>query len=150
MLEKDNKASLVAMDARDKHGNYIYFNVLLPIEEDFEIPSDVREVTILELEEKKSYKIYVGKQCNMRTLFNGHEDYSLNYRINHDLLQGGFESSTSPLCCTLDDDGVYVVFAKIGPRDLVVPNTEELKTKLYEISDEYKVSNKNMLVKKVG
>ena len=63
MLEKDNKASLVAMDARDKHGNYIYFNVLLPIKEDFEIPSDVREITILELEEKKSYKIYVGRDA---------------------------------------------------------------------------------------
>ena len=149
-MENNNHAPLVVMDARDKNGNYIYFSVFLPIQEGFEIPSNVREVTILDIEAKQKYKIYVGKTCNMRSLFNGNEDYSRNYRINDELLNEGFESSRSPLCCTLDDDGVYVVFAKVNSKDIVVSNIEELKTKIYEISDEYNISNKNMLVKKVG
>ena len=125
MFKHNDRFTLTGINAIDKDGQMIDYHLSFPIDKStFTIPENIREISVYEYHEGTekygyiAFKILVGKITSVRELCSPEiEDFQIDYRAFREI-----KEADDKLCYYEDDGGVYRVFAKIKPGDIVVNN----------------------------
>ena len=141
MLEYNDKMTLTGINAINKKGKIIDYNLVFPLKnDDFCLPEDIVEISIFEYHEGyenygfKALKICLGKITSIREICESHDD---NIKFERRV----FEEIVTPddNLCYFDEDGQKIVFSKINPGDIVTKNLDDFKSALISVSDNYRI-----------
>ena len=146
MLGQEDKIKITGVQAIDRNGKLLDFNLKFPFEEDVEIPEDIVSITIFEYQEgiqsfgKGVFKICIGPTTSAMEICKNN-DTNINF------ICGSFEKIKSvddKLCYFIDENGKKIIFARVDSTDVVVNNIEEFKNVLFEISDNVRNINNSI------
>lgn len=144
----DERVMLKAVNAVNKKGKLLDFNLEFPIkDENFIIPEDIVLLDLFEYHEtnegkycKKLFKICVGK-INTWEYFCINEPDKINVT---DEVINSLGKGNNKVCYFDKSDGKHFIFTKVNPEDVVVNNTKELKEILIYISNNSKNTNESI------
>ena len=141
MLGQGDKITISGINAINREGDVIDFQVSFPIEGELKIPEDLVKLSIFEYQEgphfsgKKAFRICVGQTTSVREICEKND-------MNCSFVQNSFKEIKGiddVLCFYIGENGKKTIFARVNNEDIVVGNLEELRNVLYEIS--YNVEN---------
>lgn len=131
MLEIINNMNLVFKNARTKKGNILVFEQPIPFNGSTKLPNIVLQGTIFDVQEdtKPLISIYRGNICTIEEICNSDDNWLLLAKMT--------SFNPKDKLCYYEAEGKKVVYAEVGPNDIVVPNIKEFKRELERISSEY-------------
>ena len=147
MFNQSDKISLSITNALDINGNVIPFSLKLPIEEDFDIPSNVVKVTLFEYIdgfENEGYSVYSilrGKKQSFNSFLNSGAKYDPE---SFELMKclDRVDSLDEEICYInrynkKKHKDVRIFYSKVANQDIVVSDLNEMKEVIVKISDEF-------------
>lgn len=140
MFRNNDKFTLTITNFLDLDGNVLPGNIKMPINGEISIPKETVQVMVFEYQEGNvmdgslAFNIYIGE---IRTISSLADDRNNNYFVFSVNKNVDIKSIESPVCTKKTNTGKVVVFATVTENDIVVKNLDELKEKLYEISDSF-------------
>ncbi len=140
MFGYHDKVSLAAINAINKKGQLIDLNLTFPIKKDFDVPSDIREISIYENHEERemygsrAFKIYVGELITVREFCNKYREGKIT------MTDEAFDEVVTPDdlgCYYISEDGLAILFGILRRGNMAVKSAEELKALLLSISENF-------------
>ena len=141
MLEYNDKMTLTGINAINKKGKIINYNLVFPLnDDDFYLPEDITEISVFEYHEGyenygfKAFKICMGKITSIREICESHDnDVKFERRV--------FEEIVTPddNLCYYDEDDKKNIFSKLNQGDIVVKDLDDFRSALISVSDNYRI-----------
>lgn len=152
MFGYSDKISLSVINALDKDGNIIDFQLSFPISEDFEIPDNILQVSIFEMRQDigyqgfNSFKIFIGTCSSIDEMY---EAGILDKTVIRENLH--IKRLDKKICYFDNEKGNHVIYTTVDRGDIVVKNKDEMKNVLINISNEFaSIKSSIARIKKMG